>query len=509
VVEGEHSLSVGEVVDGRFRVDAKIGTGGMGEVYRAQQLNVGRDVALKLLRRDRVGNEAAVEQFLVEATAVSRLTSPHTVTLYDVGRLEDGAPFIAMELLEGQTLRSRLARGRLETKEAFRILDGIALSLSEAHARGIVHRDLKPSNVMLADTPGHSAHVKVVDFGLARLDAAGAPVRAAGTPLYMAPEAMRRGKVTARTDVYALGMLAYELFAGLHPFGDIGRDAIAQAQLSEIPPPLDEACPDLPNAAVHLIAQALAKSPRLRPADAGVFRARLRQAFGVDDGPRDTQPGATGMDTVTVGPTNDPTMFTPPVPSPRPWRAAALGGAAMVGAVVLVRTLFGPSAPTDGAQVSALAPDAVAVAEPTNAPSQPSTSSPAERAPSASTSPATAPPNTGDKALPTVRPPPASAPPTPSPKAPAPRDEPPAVKPSADPCRPNPPCFLFGACTTVNGSCTATSSADCRASDNCALNGACTASGGECRRLSSADCALMDECRIIGDCTFKGGRCVK
>ena len=282
-MEAEVGSAVGQVIEGRYRIERKIGGGGMGVVYVARQLNVDRRIALKLLRPERARVERAVAQFLTEATAVSRLASPHTVTLHDVGRLADGAPFIAMELLEGQTLRQRIVQGPLELDEIMSVIDSVALSLAEAHERGVIHRDLKPNNVFLARTPGHSAYVKVLDFGLARLlDAEDDQVRAAGTPPYMAPETLRGGTVDARTDVYALAMVAYELLAGRHPFADEEGDALIEAQLSKTPPPVSDVCErELPAAVSDLLARALAKPPRLRPADAGAFRDAWRDAFGL------------------------------------------------------------------------------------------------------------------------------------------------------------------------------------------------------------------------------------
>lgn len=291
----------GHVIDGRFRVERKLGAGGMGVVYLARQVNVDREVAIKLLRPERADDDRAIDQFLNETAAVSRLTSPHTVTLYDAGRTADGDPYIAMEYLPGPTLRQRMAEP-METDEVVRILDGISLSLAEAHERGIVHRDLKPSNVLLARTPGHRAQVKVLDFGLARLvDTDERETKAAGTLRYMAPEALRGGRVDARADVYALAMVAYEMFAGHYPFDDTDRERLVDDVLTRVPPPLDEVVdPPLPSRATKLIARGLGKHPRLRPRDAATFRRQLRRAFELPDEPSEeaSDPeGAVGLET--------------------------------------------------------------------------------------------------------------------------------------------------------------------------------------------------------------------
>ena len=292
---------LGRVIDGRFRIDERIGAGGMGVVYRARQLNVDRDVALKLLKPERVKDEAAAAAFLREAKTISALRSPHTVTLIDMGSFDDRGLFIAMELLEGQTLRQRLAAQALSVDETVRVLDQVALSLAEAHASGIVHRDLKPLNVMLVRTHGRPV-AKVLDFGLAVLAGSDdAPL--AGTPQYLAPELVSGEKPTARADVYALGVMMFEMLVGRAPFAADSTEALLRAHLEQEPPSLASAAPDLdvPEAVHQLLARCLAKPKALRPKDAAAFRNDLRDAFGAepDDEPRADDSGgdAAGSDT--------------------------------------------------------------------------------------------------------------------------------------------------------------------------------------------------------------------
>ena len=252
----------------------------MGVVYLARQHHIGRLVALKLLHPEREHDETTAEQFLVEANVISRLKSPYTVTLYDVGPLQEGGYFFAMEYLEGVTLRERLSRGLLPVMDAIEIVDAIALSLSEAHQQRIVHRDLKPLNVFLVRTPGHADQVRVLDFGLAQLH--DAPHRIGGTPRYMAPESFHGGAVDPRVDVYAMGLLLYETLTGRHPFGAVSGDALLTAQCSQEPPPLsrpDEA--PIPEALGALVHRSLAKAARLRPRDAQAFRLEMRAAMGL------------------------------------------------------------------------------------------------------------------------------------------------------------------------------------------------------------------------------------
>ena len=425
------------MVDDRYRIEERIGAGGMGDVYRARQLNVDRPIAIKLLKPERVGDARAVKQFLTEAQAVSRLTSPHTVTLLDVGTLPEGAPFMVMELLEGSTLRSRQAEGALTLDEAVDVVDAIALSLSEAHARGVIHRDLKPSNVFLARTPGHRAQVKVLDFGLAALAGDQAGLKAAGTPRYMAPEALSGGDITARTDVYALAMVAYELIAGAHPFAEHDGDAVIDAQLSEVPQPLGEVAEDVPSAAAKLIARSLAKPPRLRPRDAAAFRRKWREAFGL---PEDT---ADRLSAAPVSTSGEPTLPSQTVVSRTieevaPTEDAPLrrGTAWAAAAVVVVALGFGwaqlgPSGGAEGVSSSPSSAAPPADAAPERAVS-PSTSNPAAVAPSAEPrpEPSVARPVTHPSAAASTSKPaplPRVAAPRPRPKAPQPAKPAPSV----------------------------------------------------------------------------------
>jgi tRNA A-37 threonylcarbamoyl transferase component Bud32 len=343
VSEDDQGALVGRVVDGRFRIEAPIATGGMGTVYRARQLNVERVVALKVLKSERRQDADAVAQFRREAGVIGQLTSPHTVGLIDVGALDDGDWFIAMDHLEGQTLRDRLAVEPLPVEEALGFADQIALSLAEAHARGIVHRDLKPANIFLAQTPAHVEVVKVLDFGIAVLvSTEGADARIAGTPRYMAPETLTGERPRPAADVYALGLVLYEMLAGTHPFEGYEGHDLLEAHLGEPCPPLPESVPAPVSA---LVARTLAKDPRLRPADGGAFRKALRQARGLpaekptkrvagapSAGAEDTL--ATKPSTLTVTLARMRAFVRPPPQAPwwRRWAPLALAVAVLAGA---------------------------------------------------------------------------------------------------------------------------------------------------------------------------------
>jgi tRNA A-37 threonylcarbamoyl transferase component Bud32 len=270
---------VGRVLDGRYRVERLVGNGGMGAVYLATQLAVERDVAVKVLRRVSTDEEAAQRRFEREARTVSRLTSPHTVVLHDFGTLPEGARYMVMEYLEGRTLAERLEEGRPALDEALEVVRAIAESLAEAHALGIVHRDLKPANVMLCSSHD-GVRVKVLDFGIAAWRDADAPASEAtpGTPGYIAPEALAGTPADARADVYALGVILYEMLAGRRLFDDTSSSALLHAQLHDDPAPLRELAPDAPDALRKLCHRCIAREPRLRPRDAREVLAELDRA---------------------------------------------------------------------------------------------------------------------------------------------------------------------------------------------------------------------------------------
>ena len=214
---------IGTVVDGRFHVLSVLGQGGMGAVYRAVQTSVEREVALKVISGE--VTDQAVARFMREARTTSALSSVNTVTLLDFGTTPDGLLYLAMELLEGMGLDALLrAHGRLPWRRALRIAGQVALSLEEAHARGIVHRDLKPSNVFLVRMGDDPDFVKVLDFGIAKLEGLNATTdltasgNVLGTPTYMSPEQARAEPVDGRSDLYSLGVILYQMLAGRPPF---------------------------------------------------------------------------------------------------------------------------------------------------------------------------------------------------------------------------------------------------------------------------------------------------
>jgi serine/threonine-protein kinase len=257
------SSLVGKTI-GRYRVDALLGRGGMGVVYRAFDGKLARDVALKVLPPELLGDAERRARFLREARLAAAVTHPCTAAVYDVG--EDGdAAFVAMELIRGKTLRSALEPGPFDVARAVRITRDIARGLSKAHESGIVHRDLKPENVMLDEED----QVKVLDFGLAKLREAegdgGASTsteagRILGTPSYMSPEQLRSSKdVDGRADIWSLGVILYELIAGVQPFLGTSLTQITIRVVQEEPTALQQLRPDVPPALADAIHRCLAK----------------------------------------------------------------------------------------------------------------------------------------------------------------------------------------------------------------------------------------------------------
>lgn len=269
----EESL-VGKVIAGKYKIVSKIGAGGMGVVYKAQQLGLDRSVAVKFLLREYANDDKVVRRFKVEALAASKLDHPNTIRIYDFGQTEDGDLFIAMEYLEGQSLDRAISReGPLSVRRVLHILRQAAASLGQAHSKGIVHRDLKPDNIFLITVDKDPDFVKVLDFGIAKLREAdkrqGTLTQAGmifGTPKYMAPEQCRSMNVDNRADIYALGVIAYEALTKVAPFDGETPLSILIKHVQESPRPFAEVRPDLeiPEAVERLVMRCLEKAPENR-----------------------------------------------------------------------------------------------------------------------------------------------------------------------------------------------------------------------------------------------------
>src|SRR5688572_29635302 len=264
-------VELGAVIAGKYRVERVIGKGGMGVVVAASQPELARTVAIKLIRSDSGEDPSAMARLLREAKAAASIQSEHVARVLDVGTLDSGVPFIVMEYLEGSDLQTLLDRdGALRPADAVDYLLQGCEAIAEAHRNGIVHRDLKPANLFIARLAGGRPCVKVVDFGISKAigretgEPLTKPASVVGSLYHMAPEQMRGGPVDARTDIWALGLLLYEMLSGRKPFGNRAWPAVAAQVLSDagplLPMPIEGVSDEL-SAVVH---KCLSRAPEQR-----------------------------------------------------------------------------------------------------------------------------------------------------------------------------------------------------------------------------------------------------
>ncbi|WP_437766392.1 protein kinase [Sorangium sp. So ce281] len=281
----DEPLSPGALFQGRFLIERLLGRGGMGEVWAALDTALERPVAIKIIHRALAGEARYAERFLRETKLAARVAHPNIVRLYDAGRAADGRLFMVMERASGVPLREIIAGGaRLDPVRALHYAIQIADALSTAHEADLVHRDVKPENVLVSD----GVRARLVDFGVAK-DARGVGLgltgqgRAVGTSRYMAPEQVAGGAVDARADLYALGVVMYEMLAGAHPYAvldeasGIGETEIQAAHVHLEATPLPEVLPGCPEALWSAVARCLAKRPEARFARAAELAAALRE----------------------------------------------------------------------------------------------------------------------------------------------------------------------------------------------------------------------------------------
>jgi len=278
---------IGRVFDGKYRLEERLGGGGMGTVYRATHLLIERADAVKVLSQRFVGDETAQQRFRREARASGRMAHPNAVMVNDFGTTEDGWLYIVMELLEGQTLRDLLAReAPLDAARAASIMLQACAAVGAAHEAGLIHRDLKPANIFIEQRPNLPAVVKVLDFGVAKfaveehdddyktLTQVGAII---GTPRYMSPEQCSGAvPLNPSSDVYSLGIILYEMLTGLVPFSADAPLAVAFKHVSEPPRPPREIIASIPVELERVVLHALAKNPGHRPSDGNEFRRELQ-----------------------------------------------------------------------------------------------------------------------------------------------------------------------------------------------------------------------------------------
>ncbi|HSN86574.1 MAG TPA: protein kinase, partial [Thermoanaerobaculia bacterium] len=274
-----------------FLLGEPLGSGGMGEVYEAEDIRLGRLVALKFLAAELVRDPSAKARFLTEARAASALDHANLCTILEVGESEDGLLFLAMPRYEGEGLERRIARGPLPIEEAIDIAAQAARGLAKAHQHGIVHRDVKPGNLFIT----RDGVVKILDFGIAKLSGEAGPTllgAVLGTPSYMAPEQTRGDEVDARADVWSLGVVFYEMLAGRRPFVGGSSAAVVHAVLHETPEPLTRFRPEVPPEIDQIVSRMLARNLGQRYADAAEVLADLRKNLGLPTTGSLSLPGA-------------------------------------------------------------------------------------------------------------------------------------------------------------------------------------------------------------------------
>ncbi|MBU1897008.1 serine/threonine protein kinase, partial [Myxococcota bacterium] len=274
---------IGSIIDDRFEILEKLGEGGMGAIYKARQISMDRIVTLKVLLRSLTGDPISAEQFRREAYLASRLRHPNTIIIHEFGQAKDGLLYIAMEYLEGHTLKDRIKMGVLDIKTSIKIIVQILKALSEAHKLGIVHRDIKPENIFLTELDGNVDFVKVLDFGIAQLSNQNFNLESAqnqqtlGTPYYMSPEQIRGKAIDGQADIYSIGVLFYEMLVGNTPFHYNSSYEIMVAHLQEQPEPLCRINAQIDGEIDQIILKALEKDRRLRHASADALLGALER----------------------------------------------------------------------------------------------------------------------------------------------------------------------------------------------------------------------------------------
>lgn len=299
VLEEDSSALVGKVLDGQYQIEALLGKGGMGAVYRARHILLGDRVAIKVLPPEMRSNTEWLRRFQREGQAARRFRHPNAVTVYDLRTSADGTIYLVMEYVEGNTIDAELKkRGRFSPADAVAVLEPIMSVLNAAHAMGVVHRDLKPENIMIGKaSTGGEPMVKLLDLGIAKLrEVAGAEKtgntaltiagQMLGTPYYMSPEQWGElpndgnSEIDGRADIYSLGVVFYELITGRRPFVGVTLSELRRQHVSIIPPPLHQVDERVPESFSRAIARSISKDRGERQSTAGELENELKEISG-------------------------------------------------------------------------------------------------------------------------------------------------------------------------------------------------------------------------------------
>ena len=257
------SLEKGTVIAEKYRIVEKLGEGGMGIVYKALDMTLNRDVALKFLPPEYTRDKDAQEPFIREAKAASALDHPNICTIHEINKTEDEQVFIVMDYYEGQSLKGKIKRGPMKQKDVIDIALQVAQGILAAHKKGIIHRDVKPTNIMITN----EGAAKILDFGIAKLsgqEGLTRPLSTVGTVSYMSPEQARGETVDVRTDIWSLGIVMYEMITGRLPFKGDNTQAILYSVMNEEPRSVKDLRSEIPPELEHIIQKALVKDPKKR-----------------------------------------------------------------------------------------------------------------------------------------------------------------------------------------------------------------------------------------------------